>query len=349
MNDFITQLNLVIRHLSLVEVFDVAVVALALYLLPRLLPGTQGNQISADRLPLPPAQRRTGHRAWPQDCRRGLPAASPRGGRGPRKARHAPSRGAGAVAGVRRPGPRSLGGDRKHLGDRRRKDHPQPRRRRAPPPGQLENSVALERQRLPQVPQVNLITDDWRLKLLAVGLAVLMLGAVAFSQNPPQTKTFSVPLSYTVGPDLVIISAPTKTSVTVNGLADLIGSMTADHIHAHVDATRVSPGGDVKLYAAATSILNGVNIAQQPGPFTANIDRLTVDSLTVQPIDHAGPGGEGTKSEVLFPASPCVVHFSGPASWEVNMRAVRTYSSPIENTTYDVPTCPVNLQQRSIT
>ncbi len=196
---------------------------------------------------------------------------------------------------------------------------------------------------------MNLITDDWRLKLLAVGLAILMLGAVAFSQNPPQTKTFSVPLSYTVGPDLVIINAPTKTSVTVNGLADLIGSMTADHIQAHVDATRVSPGGDVKLYVVATSLVNGVNIAQQPAPFTANIDRLTVDALTVQPIDHAGPGWEVTKSEVLCPTSPCVVHFSGPASWEVNMRAVSIYSSPIENSTYDVPTWPVNLQQGSIT
>ena len=37
---------------------------------------------------------------------------------------------------------------------------------------------------------MNLITDDWRLKLLAVGLALLMLGAVAFSQNPPTTKIF---------------------------------------------------------------------------------------------------------------------------------------------------------------
>src|SRR5260370_4767397 len=45
MNDFITQLNLVIRHLSLVEVFDVAVVAVVLYLLLRLLRGTQGTQI----------------------------------------------------------------------------------------------------------------------------------------------------------------------------------------------------------------------------------------------------------------------------------------------------------------
>lgn len=195
---------------------------------------------------------------------------------------------------------------------------------------------------------MNLITDDWRLKLLAVGLAVLMLGAVAFSQNPPQTKTFNVPLSYTVGPDLVIINAPTKTPVTVNGLADLVGSMTPDRIQAHVDATKVNPGPDVRLSVVATSLVQGVS-AQQPPPFTASIDRLSVDTLTVQPIAHAGPGWEVTKSEVLCPASPCVVHFSGPASWEVNLKAVAIYSSPIENSSYDVPTWPVVLQQGSAT
>jgi hypothetical protein len=195
---------------------------------------------------------------------------------------------------------------------------------------------------------VSLITDDWRLKLLAVGLAVLMLGAVAFSQNPPQTKTFSVPLSYTVGPDLVIINAPTKTPVTVRGLADLIGSMTADRIQAHVDASKVSPGPDVRLNVVAVSLENGVS-ADQPPPFTANIDRLSIDTLTVEPIVHAGPGWEVTKSEALCPASPCVVHFSGPASWEVNMKAVAIYTSPIENSTYDIPTWGVTLQQGSTT
>ena len=29
------------------------------------------------------------------------------------------------------------------------------------------------------------VTESWRLKLLAIGLSVLMLGAVAFAQNPP--------------------------------------------------------------------------------------------------------------------------------------------------------------------
>ena len=56
-----------------------------------------------------------------------------------------------------------------------------------------------------------LVTDSWRLKLLAVGLAVLMLGAVAFSQNPPTTKSLTVSLNYTVPPNIILINPPTKT------------------------------------------------------------------------------------------------------------------------------------------
>ncbi len=195
---------------------------------------------------------------------------------------------------------------------------------------------------------MSLITDDWRLKLLAVGLAVLMLGAVAFAQNPPTTKTFQVQLTYDVAPDLVIINPLTKISVTVTGLADLIGTMTPDRIQAVVNATKVSPGPQVTLNVVAHSLVGNVT-AQNPPPFTANVDRLSIDTLTVQPIDHAGPGWEVTKSEALCPSSPCVVHFSGPASWEVNLKAFAIYSSPIENSSYDVPTWPVVLQQGGTT
>jgi len=65
-----------------------------------------------------------------------------------------------------------------------------------------------------------LITDDWRLKLLALGLAVLMLGAVAFSQNPPTSRTLSISLVYPPMPvDLILINPPSKTNVTVSGLS----------------------------------------------------------------------------------------------------------------------------------
>jgi YbbR-like protein len=195
---------------------------------------------------------------------------------------------------------------------------------------------------------VSLITDDWRLKLLAVGLAVLMLGAVAFSQNPPTNRQFTVLIRYNVGPDLVLINPPAKTTVTVSGLADVIGTMTADSVIAVVDAKNANPGPDVRLNVVARSLL-GNTAAQNPQPIAVNIDRLSVATLTVQVVDHAAPGWEVTKDVALCPGTPCVVHFSGPASWEVNMKAIAVFPNPIDNSSYDVLTQPVVLQQGNIT
>jgi YbbR domain-containing protein len=196
---------------------------------------------------------------------------------------------------------------------------------------------------------VNLITDDWRLKLLAVGLAILMLGAVAFSQNPPQTKTFTVPISYQVGPDLVLINPPFTTTVTVRGLADQLATTKAESIVAVVDATKANPGPDVKLDVVAKSLVNGVTPVQNPPPFAVNIDRLSQSTLTVQVVDHAAADWEVTKADALCPTTPCVVHFSGPASWEVNLKAVAVFPNPISNSSYDVLTWPVTLQQGTTT
>ncbi len=196
---------------------------------------------------------------------------------------------------------------------------------------------------------MNLITDDWRLKLLAVGLAVLMLGAVAFSQNPPTTKSFTVLISYQVGADLVLINPPTTTTVTVNGLADLITTMKPESVVAVVDATKANPGPDVRLNVVAKSLVPGVTPVQNPPPFAVNIDRLSVSTLTVQVAAHAAPGWEVTKADPLCPTTPCVVHFSGPASWEVNLKAVAVFPNPIANSSYDVLTWPVTLQQGNTT
>ena len=196
---------------------------------------------------------------------------------------------------------------------------------------------------------MSLITDDWRIKLLAVGLAVLMLGAVAFSQNPPTTKSFTVPISYQVGPDLVLINPPTTTTVTVRGLADLIATTKPESIVAVVDASKAHPGPDVQLNVVAKSLVSGVNPVQNPPPFVVNIDRLSVSTLTVQVVDHAAADWEVTKADALCPTTPCVVHFTGPASWEVNLKAVAVFPNPISNSTYDVLTWPVSLQQGNTT
>jgi len=175
------------------------------------------------------------------------------------------------------------------------------------------------------------ITNEWRLKLLSLGLAVLVLGAVAFSQNPPTTRQVTIPLSYTVPPNIVIINPPPRIPVTITGLADVIQKADASNIIASVDATRALPGSAVKLNIQARSLIQNVNIPQQPAPIAVTVDTYQTVTLPVQVNAHAAPGwnldpsktiASCTTASVPGNRSPCKVVFSGPVSWETNLKAV---------------------------
>ncbi|TMD16768.1 MAG: hypothetical protein E6I27_09060 [Chloroflexi bacterium] len=175
----------------------------------------------------------------------------------------------------------------------------------------------------------SLVTNEWRLKLLAFGLGILMLGAVAFSQNPPTTGSKTVPLSYTVPPNIVLVNPPVKTDVTYSGLADVIKRVDASNLIATVDATRALPGSAVRLNVTARSLIPGVQV-QNPSPIAVTVDTFQTVALRVQVNARAAPGWsiDPTKTLATCPGAPnqnpCTVHFSGPVSWETGLRAVAT-------------------------
>jgi YbbR domain-containing protein len=187
---------------------------------------------------------------------------------------------------------------------------------------------------------VSWITDDWRLKLLALLLAVLMLGAVAFSQNPPTTKTLQVPLRYTpVGEnrDLVIIDPPASVNVTFSGLADVISNASANNFSATVDANQATPGPAVKLNIAVTSTLN-VSI-QNPAPIVVKVENLGAKDLPVKVIAHGATGWTVTNAV----ATPPTVHFLGPQSWLDGLTATIVVSGLIAGET-SLRNQPIQLQ-----
>lgn len=194
----------------------------------------------------------------------------------------------------------------------------------------------------------SLITNEWRLKLLALGLAVVLLGAVAFSQNPPTSRTLSVGLTYNNPPaNLIIINPPTKTTVTVGGLADLLPSVTTSNMSAVVDASHATAGSAVRLNVTASSTVRGV-IVQNPPPIVVNIDNRQEKDLPVTPVVRAALGWQVSEAVAQCQRSgtdPCQVHFSGPASWEKNLNAsvtlpgVVNYTGPATS-----PNLPIELQ-----
>ena len=197
---------------------------------------------------------------------------------------------------------------------------------------------------------MNLITDDWRLKILAFGLAVLMLGGVAFSQNPPTQKLLKdVNIVYTVSPDIIVIDAPTKTNVTVTGLADTLTTVSSGNIAASFDLTNVAPGPNVhvNLSVRPLSGISGVQVQTPVVPYVLHIDKLMAKSIQVQlrPL-RVSPGWSVTKSEAQCPGpTPCSVTFTGPASWEEGLIPYVEFPSSVQQNSQDAPSIPLQLVQ----
>jgi YbbR domain-containing protein len=194
---------------------------------------------------------------------------------------------------------------------------------------------------------MSLITEDWRLKLMATGLAVLMLGAVAFYQNPPTTGSLTIPVNYRATPDQVLINPPLKINITYTGLADAIKNVNTNNTTASVDASNAQPGTTVRVPVRVTTIPN-VTVQSVP-PILVGVDTLQTKDLTVTVAAKEAPGWVVVRKEAICPGSqptPCVVHFTGPASWANNLAAFVTVTSLVSATSIKTPNLPIQLQNK---
>ncbi len=197
---------------------------------------------------------------------------------------------------------------------------------------------------------MNWVTESWRLKLLAIGLSVLMLGAVAFSQNPPTFKTLIASISYGPIPDnLIVINGPTKTTVRVTGLADAIQSMTASSLIANFDLSKATPGLGVKVNLTVKSVVPGTYVQNQSVPYVLDIDQRKTVALTVQVrYPFVASGWVVSKAQAACPNTPCLVNFDGPASLETKLNAYADFSGTVQSDFIDFPNWPITLEQNGI-
>lgn len=189
-----------------------------------------------------------------------------------------------------------------------------------------------------------IVTQDWRLKLAALGLAILMLGAVAFSQNPPTTGSVTIPLTYDIPPTLILINPPSTVTVTYSGPADVVKNVKASNLQATVDVTHAKPGTNVQLNVVARSTINEL-IVQNPPPINVTIDTYAQNvPLQVQVSASAAAGWSISKQVAECPGTPCVVHFNGPTSWTKNLTAFAAYPGRVNLSSIDSPNQPIQLQ-----
>lgn len=165
------------------------------------------------------------------------------------------------------------------------------------------------------------IIRNWRLKLLALLLAVVSWAAVVYAANPPGTKTVQVPVPQ---PPEVSLPAPyvltvpvPDLNITVAGTAAHLNAFHASWLQVTVDYAVVSAQGKAVPAAVrvpvkvAFSVPNpNVQLDSPPTWITAQIDREQVRTVAVQiAVSQGPPAGYVVLGKT---ATPSTVTITGP-------------------------------------
>jgi YbbR domain-containing protein len=198
------------------------------------------------------------------------------------------------------------------------------------------------------------LVGNWRLKLLALVLAVALLAAVAFSENPPAIQNVSVGVSYlNVPPNLVVVNPPTSVKVTVAGLNDAVRQFSQQtSVGATVDLTHAQAGAG-KFYAKVNPGTSGVTVESTTVPLQLDIDKLQTKQLdiavrvtSVDPSMGISVVSQRTYATCGNDAEPCKVTVTGPDGVLSNLSAYVRYDARITAAGIErAPSLPVRFEQ----
>jgi YbbR domain-containing protein len=159
------------------------------------------------------------------------------------------------------------------------------------------------------------ITNDWRLKLLAIGLALVLVGVVGYSQYPLQTQAVDAKINYNNSPPvgLVVNNPPVTSKVNVSGLPSDVRSAT---ITVDVDLSKLKQGTGVVVTPTAHVIGHDVSVLSA-SPITLKVEQLATVTLTVEVRVNYSNGWQQRQPPVAecgIAGQACPVTVSGPAS-----------------------------------
>ena len=199
------------------------------------------------------------------------------------------------------------------------------------------------------------LVGNWRLKLLALVLAVALLAAVAFSENPPAIQNVSVGVAYqNLPPTLVAVDPPATVKVTVAGLADAVKQFNQQtSVGATVDLSHAHAGGGQTFTARVNSTTQGVTVESPTVPIRLDIDKLKTDQLDIDVrVTNVDPSmGISVVSQKTYAtcgndAQACKVTVTGPERVLNGLRAYVRYDARITAAeTERAPSLPVRFEQ----
>ena len=195
------------------------------------------------------------------------------------------------------------------------------------------------------------IVANWRLKLLALGLTLGLLTAVAFSENPVAAVGVPAAVDYDNLPQGVVVVNPVlRTQVTVVGLTsvtDPLRSANPPAVRFHVNLSGAKPTQARTFYASPKSLPSGVTWTGDPVPITVGLDILDTRtmSIDVRPTS-VDPGFKVTDTFAYCsnPSEKCSVTVTAPSTITQGLTAY-VEAGKVNAIQIDSPTQPVRFEK----
>jgi YbbR domain-containing protein len=177
------------------------------------------------------------------------------------------------------------------------------------------------------------VVSHWRLKLLALLLAIGLLTAVAFSENPPEYVTVAEKVEYQFPHDsgLVLINPMTTVDVQVFGLRDAIKRYGSTPAGVSVNLAGAHPGNNQVFYARPKNVPPGLSFRSSQIPITLTIEEQKSLVLPVAVHTSAASGVDVTDKIATCgnEAESCQVTVTGPPSLLKGLKAFVDYNASI--------------------
>jgi YbbR domain-containing protein len=200
-------------------------------------------------------------------------------------------------------------------------------------------------------PPLSWLLRNWKLKILAVILALILLLAVAFSENPLSIRQYNALIRYSDLPaGQVLIRPPARAAITVSGLNSAVRTLNDSNAYVNVSLARLRVGPTQSVFAQPTVLVSGVNVQGGPIPLSLAVQELKEDTLNVevrfpQPSPNYSVVADQTYPYCDNPAEPCKVTLRAPASYFADLVAYVEIPGALTGTTTEVPQVPVKFAQ----
>ena len=161
------------------------------------------------------------------------------------------------------------------------------------------------------------LTRNWRLKLLAVGLAVFAWSVVVYAGNPPDSRTVTVSVpqdASSVSPPFVLASKIPDLAVRVQGTKDHVDQFDPAQLQVIVDYRSIHSAGRQQVPVTIVNNDRDVDLDNPPTSVSADVDVIGSAKVNVQivvPTNQQPPPGYVIDKETET-VTPSVLTVSGP-------------------------------------